>query len=119
LRNTWINMYRSRARLPKTVTLDESIEFVLDGGSDPCVSSVGLRAIYDAALQLSPVLRDTLVAVDIVGLSYKQAARALRTREGTIMSRLHRARAQVASRIEDHPAPDRFRKRTVSSTSSA
>jgi RNA polymerase sigma-70 factor (ECF subfamily) len=36
------------------------------------------------------------VAVDIAGLSYKEAAKALRTREGTIMSRLYRARQQVA-----------------------
>jgi len=39
--------------------------------------------------------RDVLVAVDIAGLSYKEAAHALRTREGTVMSRLYRARQQV------------------------
>ena len=36
----------------------------------------------------------------IVGLSYKEAARALRIREGTVMSRLYRARQQVVRRIE-------------------
>jgi RNA polymerase sigma-70 factor (ECF subfamily) len=46
-------------------------------------------------------MRDTLVAVDVAGLSYKEAARALRTREGTIMSRLHRARERVAQLLED------------------
>ena len=41
-----------------------------------------------------------LVAVDVTGLSYKEAARALRIREGTVMSRLYRARQQVVRRIE-------------------
>jgi RNA polymerase sigma-70 factor (ECF subfamily) len=45
--------------------------------------------------------RDVLVAVDITGLSYKEAARALRIREGTVMSRLYRARREVARRIAD------------------
>ena len=42
--------------------------------------------------------RDVLVAVDITGLSYKEAARALRIREGTVMSRLYRARQQSCAR---------------------
>ena len=40
--------------------------------------------------------RDALVAVDVVGLSYAEAARALGTKEATITSRLYRARARVA-----------------------
>ena len=41
-----------------------------------------------------------LVAVDVVGLSYKEAARALKTQEGTVMSRLYRARQDVVRRID-------------------
>jgi DNA-directed RNA polymerase specialized sigma24 family protein len=41
-----------------------------------------------------------LVAVDVVGLSYKEAADTLRTREGTVMSRLYRARQQIVRRVE-------------------
>ena len=44
--------------------------------------------------------RDVLVAVDITGLSYKETARALRIREGTVMSRLYRARKQVVRTLE-------------------
>ena len=40
------------------------------------------------------------MAVDILGLSYREAARALGTKEGTIMSRLHRGRGQIAARLE-------------------
>jgi RNA polymerase sigma-70 factor (ECF subfamily) len=39
------------------------------------------------------------VAIDVAGLSYKEAAKALRMREGTIASRLFRARSQVAKSL--------------------
>src|SRR3954469_3764027 len=38
--------------------------------------------------ELSAPLRETIVAVDVAGLSYREAADALGTRTGTIMSRL-------------------------------
>ena len=56
--------------------------------------------VFAAVSALPPDFRDVLVAVDITGLSYKEAARALRIREGTVMSRLYRARQQVVRRIE-------------------
>ena len=43
--------------------------------------------------------RDAITAIDVVGLSYAEAARALRVREGTVTSRLYRARAQVAKAL--------------------
>ena len=56
--------------------------------------------LYAAIAALPDDFRDVLVAVDITGLWYKEAARALRIREGTVMSRLYRARQQVVRRIE-------------------
>ena len=47
-----------------------------------------------------------LVAVDVLGLSYREAARALRVREATITTRLFRARKQVAAKLAD-PEADR------------
>ena len=58
------------------------------------------RLVYAAMAELSEPLRLTIVAVDVVGLSYKEAARALATRTGTIMSRLFRAREQLANALE-------------------
>jgi RNA polymerase sigma-70 factor, ECF subfamily len=62
--------------------------------------AVDASLAYAAIGELSEPLRATIVAVDIAGLSYKEAARSLRTRTGTIMSRLYRAREQVAVRME-------------------
>jgi Sigma-70, region 4 len=39
-------------------------------------------------------------AVDVAGLSYREAAKVLKTREGTVMSRLYRARNQVAAQLD-------------------
>jgi RNA polymerase sigma-70 factor (ECF subfamily) len=104
MRNTWINSYKQRQRRPRTVEFDESVDFVIDPEADPGVTVTGVQAIYAAVYELSPQLRDTLIAVDILGLSYKQAAHALHTRQGTIMSRLFRARNKVAERLEQAEA---------------
>jgi DNA-directed RNA polymerase specialized sigma24 family protein len=37
--------------------------------------------------------------VDVAGLSYAEAARALGVRQGTIMSRVYRGREQVAEAV--------------------
>jgi RNA polymerase sigma-70 factor (ECF subfamily) len=57
------------------------------------------REVFAAIAALSPKFRDPLVAIDVAGLSYKEAAKALRVREGTITSRLFRARSQVAKSL--------------------
>jgi hypothetical protein len=41
----------------------------------------------------------------VLGLSYREAARALRIREATITTRLFRARNQVAEQLVPEPGP--------------
>ena len=68
--------------------------------NDPIEQSIEGAAVYEALQELTQPLREALVAVDVLGLSYREAARALGTKEGTIMSRLHRGRGQIAARLE-------------------
>jgi RNA polymerase sigma-70 factor, ECF subfamily len=56
--------------------------------------------VLGALRALSRPLRETLVAVDVVGLSYGEAARALGTSERTIIDRLYRGREQIAGRLQ-------------------
>jgi len=100
MRNTWIS--NRRTRRPDAVGVEpEDLAAVAVTPGDPVVGHVvEAGAVYDALAALSDPLRETVVAVDIVGLSYREAAQALGTKEGTIMSRLHRARSQLAAAIE-------------------
>ena len=104
LRNTWIAMRRAKDARAQTVELHEEVHWVADHGADPGTTALDVAAAYDAMRELSDPLREAIVAVDVVGLSYREAARALRVREGTIMSRLFRARERVADRLQGEAA---------------
>lgn len=98
LRNTWISSRRAKRQVA-TTPAGEEIEAV-EAPIDPIQQSIEGSAVYEALQELTQPLREALVAVDVLGLSYREAARALGTREGTIMSRLHRGRGQIAARLE-------------------
>ncbi|MGE3449453.1 MAG: sigma factor-like helix-turn-helix DNA-binding protein, partial [Microbacteriaceae bacterium] len=57
------------------------------------------REVYAAVAALPPDYRDVVVAVDVVGLSYDEAAKALKLPQGTVMSRLYRGRNRVAEAV--------------------
>jgi RNA polymerase sigma-70 factor, ECF subfamily len=99
LRNTWISARRAAAARPVVSDMAE-VEFVADRREDPTAAALEVKAIYAALRDLPEVLREAVVAVDVVGLSYKQAARALGTKEGTIMSRLYRGRERIARQLD-------------------
>jgi RNA polymerase sigma-70 factor (ECF subfamily) len=100
LRNTFLNQKRTESRRLRPGALPDELDLVADPRSPQPEAALEIGELYAAVAALPGDFRDVLVAVDITGLSYKEAARALRIREGTVMSRLYRARQQVVQRIE-------------------
>jgi RNA polymerase sigma-70 factor, ECF subfamily len=98
LRNTLVSRRRTESRRPQTTTLVEEPTSAASVGD--IAEAVESRQVYAAIRELPEEFREALVAVDIVGLSYGEAARALGVPEGTVTSRLARARDRVASRLE-------------------
>lgn len=94
LRNTLISMHRARSRRPVTTELVD--ELAAGRASDDPAEAVEISRVYSAIAELPDEFRDAIVAVDVTGLSYPEAARALCVPEGTLTSRLFRARDRVA-----------------------
>jgi RNA polymerase sigma-70 factor, ECF subfamily len=92
LRNTHVIRQRAAMRRPITVPLLETDS----NHRGEVVASIDVRELMAAIAAAPEPYRDAVVAVDVVGLSYRQAARQLRTREATIASRLSRGRQHVA-----------------------
>lgn len=95
MRNTLISQVRARERRPQTTELVEEVA-VSGRASDNPAEAAEIREVHAAIAKLPEDFRDALVAVDIAGLSYPEAARALGVPEGTLTSRLFRARERVA-----------------------
>jgi RNA polymerase sigma-70 factor (ECF subfamily) len=105
LRNTFLTSRRTAARRPVTVA---ALEDVVTADARPIArpdEAIEIQEVYGAISQLPQDFRDALVAVDVVGLSYREAAQALGVREATITTRLFRARKQVAERVTAEAGP--------------
>ena len=104
LRNTFFSSRRTAARRPQTAPLPDDLDLVEDRSAVQPESRLESQELYAAISALPDDFRDALLAIDVVGLSYREAARALRVREATITTRLHRARQRVARTLhEDLP----------------
>ncbi len=99
LRNTFVSGRRTAARRPVTTPLPDDLATVEDRNARRPDAEIEVTELYAAIAALPEPFRDALVAVDVVGLSYREAARALRVREATITTRVHRARLRVADAL--------------------
>jgi RNA polymerase sigma-70 factor (ECF subfamily) len=98
LKNTHANRYRAAARRPATRELFE------DDAMAPEDRSIDGREIMEAIANIPPLFRDAVIAVDLLGLSYREAAHSLRIREATLTTRLHRGRQQIARGLNGETA---------------
>ncbi len=103
LRNTFFSTRRTAARRPQTTPLPDDLDLVEDRSAIRPESRIESAELYGAISALPDDFRDALVAIDVIGLSYREAAKALEVREATITTRLHRARQRVARTLEPEP----------------
>ncbi|MBV8956536.1 MAG: RNA polymerase sigma factor [Solirubrobacterales bacterium] len=99
LRNTFFSQRRTAARRPQTTALPDDLDVVEDRAAVQAAARIESAELYAAISDLPDDFRDALIAIDVVGLSYREAAQALKVREATITTRLHRARQRVASAL--------------------
>jgi RNA polymerase sigma-70 factor, ECF subfamily len=101
LRNTWYSHLRNEKRHREALDLSdrEPEELAARSSQRDPEAALEASAVLQALAELPQAYREAVAAVDIAGLSYSEAARALGVRQGTIMSRVYRGREQVAQAV--------------------
>src|SRR6202042_2120359 len=99
LRNTFVSSRRTAARRPRVVRLEEFHGADRRAAARP-EEAVIAAEVFPAIARLPESFRSALVAVDVAGLSHREAARALGAPEATITTRLYRARRRVARELD-------------------
>jgi RNA polymerase sigma-70 factor, ECF subfamily len=99
LRNTFLTSRRTAGRRPVTVATLEDVAAADPKPMGQPEQALEMQEVYATIAGLPEDFRLALVAVDVLGLSYREAARALHVREATITTRLFRARKQVSGQL--------------------
>jgi RNA polymerase sigma-70 factor (ECF subfamily) len=100
LRNTYFNARRTASRRPRvTADLGDVQVASSRSDSDPEMATAA-NLVLEAVAALPEPMREVLVAVDVIGLSYAEAGRVLSVHENTVPTRLARARLKVAEALE-------------------
>ena len=94
LRNVLRDHWRAERRRPLPASDEMLVDEPADAGDPETAVRVG--EIYAEIGRLPTHLREVVAAVDVAGFTYAEAAEALRIPNGTVMSRLYRARERLA-----------------------
>jgi RNA polymerase sigma-70 factor (ECF subfamily) len=99
MRNVFLDQRRQLKRRATDAVDPETFDRVESSGTPGPQAAAEQSELMGFIAALPEEFRDVLVAVDVAGLSYKEAADALGVPEGTIMSRLYRARKRVVNSL--------------------
>jgi RNA polymerase sigma-70 factor (ECF subfamily) len=102
LRNTHIARIRAASRRIQADAVPDGFDLPDARHDDHPVTAVHAREILDAVAKLPEQYRAAVVAVDLQGHSYDEAALRLGMPRGTVQSRAFRGRARVARAVGDH-----------------
>ncbi|MGH2875245.1 MAG: RNA polymerase sigma factor [Solirubrobacteraceae bacterium] len=106
LRNTFFTNRRTAGRRPVTVAALEDVLVADPRSMGQPEQALEMQEVYATIAGLGEDFRLALVAVDVLGLSYREAAQALRVREATLTTRLFRARKEVTKLLIPATAPE-------------
>jgi RNA polymerase sigma-70 factor, ECF subfamily len=101
MRNTFYSRLRTASRRPQEAATLDDIEPVDPHAGRRPDRAAEFGEVMQAIAELPEDFRLAIVAVDIVGLTYGEAAKVLDTREATITTRLYRARQRIARQFDD------------------
>jgi len=99
LRNTYLSNRRAAGRRPRAVAPLEDVTAADPRPTGRPHDALEVQELYATIAELPEDFRVALIAIDVVGLSYREASQALGVREATVTTRLHRARKRVAERL--------------------
>lgn len=105
LRNTFYSKLRTASRRPQTAAMLDDLQPPDPRTSQQPEQATEIKEVLGAISELPEDFRMAIVAVDILGLSYAEAARALDTREATITTRLYRARQRISKELSGQANP--------------
>jgi len=99
LRHTYFNTRRTASRRPQVAAQLDDLQAESSRADVQPEKALETKLVLDVVAGLPQPMREVLVAVDLVGLSYAEAGKALGVHENTIPSRLARARLKVADAL--------------------
>ncbi len=104
-RNLCIDRYRRRKREKSfRFVSDDAVLPLLKSTDDPSAEALRkerTKMLFSALAEIPDDLAEILVLRDLDGLAYEEIGRALALPDGTVKSRLFRARAEVAKKIRE------------------
>ena len=101
LRNTYFNARRTASRRPQVAAQLGDVQTASVRSDVQPEQAAETNLVLEAIAALPEPMREALVAVDLLGLSYAEAGKALGVHENTIPSRLARARLKVAEALRE------------------
>jgi RNA polymerase sigma-70 factor (ECF subfamily) len=105
LKNTHVSRMRKAGRRPAQVPFDDEQDAGPSDGRWQPERAFEAGELFAAIAGLPAAWCEAVVAVDVMGMSYDEAASALKVKEATLATRLHRARRRVVELVSAGSAP--------------
>jgi len=110
LTNAYINKHRKKQREPYLKNADDVTDWEVNAAPDLTMQSAEFTAlnqitdneVSDALAELPEERRMVVYFADVEGLSYQEIAEIMDCPVGTVMSRLHRGRAQLRKSLAEY-----------------